>query len=88
MKNTLITIAIILGLGMTALANPDTGGLFQRGAVTDEEFYGSGFRSNAKPMLPFHEQNTNQPATTPLGGGIAVLVSLGAAYLVAKRRKE
>ena len=88
MKKLSITIAILLGMSMTTFAAPDGGGLFQRGTVSDEEFYGSGFRGNEKPMLPFHEQTTNQPATTPLGGGIAVLVGLGAAYLVAKRRKE
>lgn len=88
MKKLLIITTLILGLSMTTFANSNGGGLFQRGTVSDEEFYGSGFRGNEKPMLPFHELNTNQPATTPLGGGIAVLVGLSAAYLVAKRRKE
>lgn len=88
MKKLAITIAIFLGLGMTTFANPDGGGLFQRGTVSDEEYYESGFRSNEKPLLPFHEQTTNQPATMPLGSGITVLLGLGAAYLVGKKRKE
>ena len=86
MKNTLVTIAIILGFGMTAFANPDTGGLFQRGEVSDEDYFG--FRSNEKPMLPYHELTNNQPAATPLGSGPAILLGLGAAYLVGKKRKE
>lgn len=86
MKNTLITIAIILGLGMTALANPDIGGLFQRGAVSDEDYFSS--RSNEKPILPYHELTSNQPATTPLGSGAAILLGLGAVYLVGKKRRE
>ena len=88
MKKLIMITMLTLGLSMTTFADSNGGGLFQRGTVSDEEFYGSGFRGNEKPMLPFHEQTTNQPATTPLGGGIAVLVSLGAAYLVGKKRKE
>ncbi len=88
MKKLVTTIAIILGFGLTASADPDRGGLFQRGAVSDEVFYGSGSRNNEKPMMPFHELNTNQPATTPLGSGIVVLLGLGAAYAFWKRDKE
>jgi LPXTG-motif cell wall-anchored protein len=36
--------------------------------------------------LPQHTQTTSQDA--PLGSGIALLLGLGGAYLVAKRRKE
>jgi hypothetical protein len=88
MKKLSITLAILLGLGMAAFANPDGGGLFQRGAVSDEVFYGSGFRNNERPILPYHELNTNQPATTPLGSGVVALLGLGTAYLVGKKRKE
>ena len=38
------------------------------------------------PGLPAHGENTNQPA--PVGSGIAVLLGLGAAYLVGKKRRE
>ena len=89
MKKLSITIAILLGLCMTTFANPNGGGLFQRGVVSDEEYYGGGGdRNGYKPLLPFHELNENQPADTPLGSGIAVLLGLGAAYLAAKKRKE
>ena len=85
MKKIALTIAIILGLGLTTFANP--GGLFQRG-TTDEEYTGTSsyFRTGGNPMLPNHGETTNQNA--PLGTGIAVLTALGAVYLVGKKRKE
>ena len=94
MKKLTLTIAIVLGLSMTTFAegNPG-GGLFQRGMV-DEEYYGMGSYSNGlrtgnPPMLPYHGQSDNQNGDqTPVGSGIAVLLGLGAAYLVGKRRKE
>lgn len=82
----MITV-LMLGLSMTTFADSNGGGLFQRGIVSDEEYF-AGFRNNEKPILPYHELNTNQPASTPLGSGIAVLVGLGAAYLIGKKRKE
>jgi len=85
MKKTVLTIAIVLGLGLTTFADPNGGGLFQRG-TSETEFYGSGWRDNSTPALPNHGQTTNQNA--PLGTGIAVLTALGAAYLVGKRRRE
>ena len=89
MKKQLLTIAIILGLGMTAFADPNGGGLFNRGAVIeDEEYYGAGYnRDGMLPGLPNHNQQGNQDAV-PLGSGIAVLAALGGAYLVAKKRRE
>ena len=86
MKKLSITIALLLGMSITTFASPDGGGLFQRGMVPDEEYFGS--RINERPMLPYHELDTNQPATTPLGSGIAVLLGLGEAYLVGKKSKE
>ena len=85
MKKTLLTIAIVLGLGLTTFADPNGGGLFQRG-TDDEAFQGANWRSGSMPALPTHGQSTNQNA--PLGTGIAVLTALGAAYLVSKKRKE
>jgi hypothetical protein len=86
MKKLSITIALLLGMSITTFASPDGGGLFQRGMVPDEEYFGS--RINERPIMPYHELNTNQPASTPLGSGIAVLIGLGAAYLAGKKRKE
>ena len=92
MKKLALTIAILLGLTMTTFAD---GGLFNRG---NNAKYGqnSGYTYfNAKdtgrgdvamPMLPPHGSDENNPA--PLGSGIAVLMGLGAAYLVGKKRNE
>ena len=90
MKKLIITTAIILGLGMTSFAdgNQSKGGIFQRGATP--EGYEMGYRDNTTPMLPSqhglvdHQDSNN----SPLGSGAAVLIGLGAAYLVAKKRKE
>ena len=87
MKKQIITIAIILGIGLTALAQGDNhqGGMFQRGAEPRE--YGNRQEGDAVPMLPTqHGQDGDQ--TSPLGSGIVALVGLGAAYLVGKRRRE
>ena len=89
MKKTLLTIAIILGLGLTTFAYPG-GGLFQRG--DDMADYLNGNR-DVNPMLP-NAHNSNYDANgadgqqVPIGSGVTVLVGLGAAYLVGKRRKE
>lgn len=85
MKKLALTIAIVLGLSLSSFAEYG-GGLFQRGVVSDEEYYGMGYRDNLMPVLPYHNLNENQDA--PLGSGIAVLLGLGAAYLVSKKRKE
>ena len=93
MKKTIITLTLILGMTMTTFAD---GGLFNRG---NNAKYGqaSGYtyfnakepvmREGDNPLLPGHGLVDNQPAS-PLGSGIAVLVGLGAAYLVGKKRRE
>ena len=92
MKKTILTIVLILGLTMTTFAD---GGLFKRGynaqnGSSGYSYFGAKTEGDnasgvAMPLLPQHGQETNQPA--PLGSGIAVLLSLGAAYLVGKKRK-
>ena len=83
MKKLALTIAIVLGLGLASFAQ---GGLFQRGAI-DEEYtlYRDGGTFNS-PILPGHGLEDDQSA--PLGSGIVVLMGLGAAYLVGKKRNE
>ena len=79
MKKLALTLAIVLGLGMASFA--DNGGLFGRGEQ------GEGiYRTGDTPMLPTHGQTGNQPA--PVGSGIALLIGLGAAYAVAKKRED
>ena len=88
MKKLVLTIAVVLGLGLASFANTNDGGLFQRGAA--EPTYGlygdRGLRQDGFPGMPGHGGNGN--ADAPLGSGVAVLLGLGAAYLVAKKRRE
>lgn len=88
MKKLALTIVIVLGLSMTTFANPDEGGLFQRGTTpANESLYGTPEREGLMtPGLPGHGSHHNEPA--PLGSGIAVLLGLGAAYMVGKKRRE
>ena len=78
MKKLAMTIAIILGLSMASFAQ---GGLFQRGNSDKVTMNRDG-----APGLPGHGGTGN--ADAPLGSGIAVLLGLGAAYLVGKKRNE
>ena len=91
MKKQVLTLAIVLGLGTTAFA----GGLFQRNINAENgksgyvlydtrgDFY---TKDAAAPLLPAHGEFDDQAA--PLGSGVALLLGLGTAYLVGKRRKE
>ena len=94
MKKLALTIAILLGITMTSFAD---GGLFHRGNNAKNGFSGYTYFNATEydnredggintPMLPAHGENTNQPA--PVGSGIVVLMGLGAAYMVAKKRKD
>ena len=82
MKKLALTLAIVLGLGMTSFAGHD-GGLFKRGETAENTNSSKGIG----PGLPGHGETGDQPAA-PLGTGIAMLAGLGAAYLIGKRRKE
>ena len=90
MKKLALTIVVVLGLSLTTFANNNDGGLFQRGA--SEPSYGLyGDRDGDEggifgPNLPIH--GGSDDADAPLGSGVAVLLGLGAAYMVAKKRKE
>lgn len=85
MKKLIITTAIILGLGLTTFAqNDNNGGLFLRGAEMDES---SSRETTPTLILPSQHGETGDQGA-PVGSGIAVLMGLGAAYLVAQRRKE
>ena len=88
MKKIALTLTIVLGLSMTTFA--DGGGLFQRGTNPEEQNGAFGNRATQEaPMLPAHNQTGNQDGDqVPMGTGIAVLATLGGAYLVAKKRRE
>ena len=95
MKKLTLTIAIILGITMTTFAEGGLG-LFERNynAANGKSGYlyfsqrDGVFDANETPtpLMPLHGTEDNQPA--PVGSGIAVLMGLGAAYMVAKKRRE
>ena len=84
MKKTITTIAILLGITLCATAQ-QTGGIFERGYVSEEA---SNPRSGESLLSLPGSHGSNTDAEAPLGGGIAVLLGFGAAYAFAKRRKE
>ena len=86
MKKLILTAAIILGLTMTTFADPNGGGLFKRGETPENST--TRYTEGETPLTPGHGQTGNQNGEAPLGSGIAVLVGLGAAYLIGKKRNE
>ena len=93
MKKLTITLALVLGLAMTTFAQG--GSMFHRensgdngnAVYQDRSYYKAGGETPlSSPGLPFHGGNSN--ADAPLGSGIALLTALGAAYAVAKKRRE
>jgi hypothetical protein len=82
MKKLILTAAIVLSMGIGAFAQQGEGALLRSNATR-------GDRNLTTPSIPqgFGE-TTDANADTPIGSGIAVLVGLGAAYMVAKKRKE
>ena len=87
MKKTLLTIAIVLGMTLGAVAQKQGGGLFgmgeQRGYMTEQEDY---YRGTGMLNLPnTHGETGDTPA--PLGTGALLLIGFGAAYALKKRQK-
>ena len=89
MKKLIMTIAIVLSLGTMAFAQDvevyEERGLFGMGK--ESSIFGAKAGEDAL-LLPDHGETDDQDADAPLGTGIALLTTLGAAYLVGKRRKE
>ena len=88
MKKLALIATIVLGLSMTTFADPNGGGLFQRGTMPEKEGVYGTREGGDTPLLPNHGKTDNQDAHAPLGTGLAVLAALGGAYLVAKKRRE
>ena len=87
MKKLALTLAIVLGLSMASFA--EGGGLFGQGQTVEESTPTTTmYHRDGIPGLPGcgHGQGGNQPA--PVGSGIAILIGLGAAYAVAKKRED
>lgn len=85
MKKTLLIIAAVLCINLCTFAQ---GGLFQYGAVSDENYYGAGNRTNEGLLsLPTTHGGT-EDVTAPLGSGALLLISFGAAYLGLRKKKR
>jgi len=85
MKKLALTIAIVLTMGLSSFAQD--GGLLNRGVSFDKEnSKGGGLRGGGMGLPGDHGLVDDQDA--PLGSGVAVLLALGGAYLVGKKRKE
>ena len=84
MKKLILTAAIVLSMGIGAFAQQGDGLLLR-----SESRANSGDRLTT-PSIPhgFGLSGDENADPAPLGSGIAVLVGLGAAYMVAKKRKE
>ena len=83
MKKLALTLAIVLTMGLSAMAQD--GGLLNRGVSFDKNERG-GMMKGGGVNFPGHGETGDGDA--PLGSGVAVLLGLGAAYMVAKKRKE
>ena len=95
MKKLALTIAIILGMGLTTFAQDDAfggGGLFQRGDTPHYDFYADwadlGWtRTTGLFNLP-GQHGLETDAQAPLGSGLLLLVGFGAAYALKKKREK
>lgn len=85
MKKLALTLAIVLTMGLSAMAQD--GGLLNRGVSFDKQQKGGLRDGDVTPALPGgfgHEGHED----APLGSGVAVMLGLGAAYLIGKKRNE
>jgi hypothetical protein len=81
MKKLALTIAVVLTMGLSSFAQD--GGLLNRGVSFDKHGREGG---QIGPLLPGHNETGDHNA--PLGSGVAVLLGLGAAYLIGKKHEE
>lgn len=97
MKKLLLTVTILFGMTLGAYAewslessnsniNYGEGGMFGRGKSMNTGV-GSGFRNNFGLILPINH-GLEGDSVAPLGGGVVVLLGMGGAYLVAKKRRK
>ena len=85
MKKLVLTLAIVLTMGLGAFAQYDDGSLLGKGGILHGN--DGDMTTPLIPSLP-PEHGEDDDYDSPVGSGIAVLVGLGAAYVVAKKRKE
>lgn len=95
MKKTIVAIAILLGIGLSGMAQ-EGGGMLRRSQEYEQGRNANrmGYRATgdgiglALPTTHGKSGDSNGAEDGPLGSGVAVLLGLGAAYLVGKKRRE
>ena len=93
MKKLVLTLAIVLTMGLNAIAqyDEDKFGIqpwFGTSLLGKEADAGTRGGGDEAPLILPGSHGGDGDVNAPLGTGIAVLVGLGAAYLVGKKRKE
>lgn len=98
MKKLVLTFALVLVMGIGTFAQVDGGGALRRSKEYRESmnsgkmnYNGGNLRTTTgTPMLPdgFGNSGDSDGSDAPLGSGIVVLLGLGAAYVMGKKRKE
>ncbi|MBR7022253.1 MAG: LPXTG cell wall anchor domain-containing protein [Bacteroidales bacterium] len=93
MKKTALTFALVLAMGIGTFAQESEGGMLKRSKEYQATYRNDGRqqlvdRDGSFITLPGFGQTDDQDGALPLGSGIAVLLGLGAAYMVGKKRKE
>ena len=92
MKKTIVAVAILLGIGLSGMAQ-EGGGMLRRSQEYEQGRNANrmGYRATGDGIglvLPTEHGASDDTNATPLGSGVAVLLGLGAAYLVGKKRRE
>ena len=82
MEKTIITLAIILGIAISASAQ--NRGLFGLGKSSADYDY-SGNRDGENGIIIGNMQNDNP---TPLGSGLLIMLGAGVGYVTLKKNKE
>ena len=93
MKKLMMTFALVLAMGIGAFAQEGEGGMLRRSKEYQETYRNDGrTRGEGDGLslgLPTEFGATGDfDGAAPLGSGIAVLLGMGAAYMVGKKRKE
>lgn len=95
MKKTIVAVAILLGIGLSGMAQEGQGMLrrsqeYEQGRNANRMGYratGDGIGLTL-PTIHGGSGDFDGADPGPLGSGVAVLLGLGAAYLVGKKRRE
>lgn len=86
MKKITMTLVILLGLTIGSFAQE--GGLFGKGPSRGAD-NGYSYREGEGSLMGLpNEHGLTKDQDTPLGSGIVALIGFGAAYMIAKKRRE